>query len=53
MANRGVEDVDVFVQPLGGEIASDPAAAVDDVRGARRSLERRQASERRAREPLK
>ena len=50
MSNRGVEDVDVFVQALGREIASDPAAAIDDVGGARRGLERRQARQR-ARSP--
>ena len=50
--DRRVEHVDVFVQTLGGEIASDPAAAIDHVRGARRGLERRQTRERRARQPL-
>ena len=48
VSDRRVEDVDVFVEALGGEIASDPAAAIDDVRRARRSLERRQPRQRRA-----
>ena len=48
MRRRGLEHVDVLVLPLGGEIAPDPAAAIDGMDIAGRRVERGQPRERRA-----
>ena len=50
--DRRVEHIGVLVLPLGGKIAPDPAAAVDDIRRAGLRLEGRQPRQRRAVEPL-
>ncbi len=52
MGDGGVEHIGVFVLPLGGEIAPDTPAAIDDIGCARTRLEGREARERRGGEAL-
>jgi hypothetical protein len=52
MGDRGVEHVGALVLPLGGEVSSRMAAAIDGVTGVRRRFERGQPRERLSGEPL-